>query len=48
MLSTGSPLAPDSFDYVYEAIKRDVHLASISGGTDIFGCFVLGVPTKPV
>jgi acetoacetyl-CoA synthetase len=48
MMSTGSPLAPESFDYVYEAIKPDLHLASISGGTDICGCFVLGVPTKPV
>jgi acetoacetyl-CoA synthetase len=48
MLSTGSPLAPESFDYVYDAIKPDLHLASISGGTDICGCFVLGVPTKPV
>ncbi|MBN9008596.1 MAG: acetoacetate--CoA ligase, partial [Rhizobiales bacterium] len=46
--STGSPLAPESFDFVYDAIKRDVHLASISGGTDIVSCFVLGVPTKPV
>jgi acetoacetyl-CoA synthetase len=48
MLSTGSPLAPDSFDYVYENIKPDLHLASISGGTDIAGCFVLGIPTEPV
>src|SRR5262245_47516005 len=48
LLSTGSPLAPESFDYVYEAIKPDLHLASISGGTDICGCFVLGVPTRPV
>jgi acetoacetyl-CoA synthetase len=48
MLSTGSPLAPESFDYVYEAIKPDLHLASISGGTDICGCFVLGIPGKPV
>jgi acetoacetyl-CoA synthetase len=48
LLSTGSPLAPESFDYVYEAIKQDLHLTSISGGTDICGCFVLGVPTKPV
>jgi acetoacetyl-CoA synthetase len=48
MLSTGSPLAPESFDYVYEAIKRDLHLSSISGGTDICGCFVLGIPVKPV
>jgi len=46
--STGSPLAPESFDYVYEHIKRDVQLASISGGTDIIGCFVLGDPTGPV
>ena len=48
VLSTGSPLAPESFDYVYDHIKPDVHLASISGGTDIVGCFVLGVPTEPV
>ncbi|MGZ9032417.1 MAG: acetoacetate--CoA ligase, partial [Burkholderiaceae bacterium] len=48
MTSTGSPLAPESFDYVYEAIKPDLHLASISGGTDILGCFVLGDPTGPV
>ena len=48
VLSTGSPLAPESFDYVYQSIKADVHLASISGGTDICGCFVLGVPTLPV
>ncbi|MGH6953276.1 MAG: acetoacetate--CoA ligase, partial [Alphaproteobacteria bacterium] len=46
--STGSPLAPEGFDYVYRAIKTDVHLASISGGTDICGCFVLGDPTGPV
>jgi acetoacetyl-CoA synthetase len=46
--STGSPLSPESFDFVYDAIKRDVHLASISGGTDIVSCFVLGVPTEPV
>jgi acetoacetyl-CoA synthetase len=48
VLSTGSPLAAEGFDYVYEAVKSDLHLASISGGTDICGCFVLGVPTKPV
>jgi acetoacetyl-CoA synthetase len=48
LLSTGSPLVPESFDYIYQAIKSDLHLASISGGTDICGCFVLGVPTKPV
>jgi acetoacetyl-CoA synthetase len=46
--STGSPLAPGSFEYVYDAVKREVHLASISGGTDIVSCFVLGVPTEPV
>jgi acetoacetyl-CoA synthetase len=46
--STGSPLAPESFDYVYRDIKADVHLASISGGTDIVSCFVLGDPTAPV
>jgi acetoacetyl-CoA synthetase len=48
LLSTGSPLVPESFDYVYERIKCDVHLASISGGTDICGCFVLGNPAGPV
>ncbi len=46
--STGSPLAPESFAFVYSSIKEDVHLASISGGTDIVSCFVLGIPTKPV
>lgn len=46
--STGSPLAPESFDYVYDRIKKDVHLASVSGGTDIASCFVIGVPTMPV
>ena len=46
--STGSPLAPESFDYVYDAIKPDVHLASISGGTDIVSCFVLGDADEPV
>jgi len=46
--STGSPLSPEDFVFVYEGIKRDVHLASISGGTDIVSCFVLGVPTEPV
>ncbi|MBN9044951.1 MAG: acetoacetate--CoA ligase [Rhizobiales bacterium] len=46
--STGSPLSPEGFAFVYEAIKPDVHLASISGGTDIVSCFVLGVPTEPV
>jgi acetoacetyl-CoA synthetase len=46
--STGSPLAPENFRFVYDGIKADVHLASISGGTDIAACFVLGVPVKPV
>ncbi len=46
--STGSPLSPEDFHFVYDGIKRDVHLASISGGTDIVSCFVLGVPTEPV
>ncbi|PWK65300.1 acetoacetate--CoA ligase [Aminobacter sp. AP02] len=46
--STGSPLSPEDFQFVYDGIKRDIHLASISGGTDIMGCFVLGVPTEPV
>jgi len=46
--STGSPLAPEAFEFVYSSIKRDVHLASISGGTDIAACFVLGDPTSPV
>ncbi len=46
--STGSPLSPDSFDYVYAHIKDDVHLASIAGGTDIIACFVGGNPRRPV
>ncbi|MGB3899485.1 MAG: acetoacetate--CoA ligase [Mesorhizobium sp.] len=46
--STGSPLSPEDFRFVYDAIKKDIHLASISGGTDIVSCFVLGVPTEPV
>ena len=48
MTSTGSPLAPEGFDYVYRAIKDDLHLASISGGTDIISCFALGNPMGPV
>ena len=48
ILSTGSPLSPESFDFVYESISERVHLASISGGTDIVSCFVLGDPTLPV
>jgi acetoacetyl-CoA synthetase len=46
--STGSPLAAESFEYVYREIKQDVHLASISGGTDIVGLFVGGNPNAPV
>jgi acetoacetyl-CoA synthetase len=46
--STGSPLSKDSFNYVYKHIKKDVHLASISGGTDIVSCFVLGNIYDPV
>jgi acetoacetyl-CoA synthetase len=48
IFSTGSPLSPESFDYVYQCVKHDVHLASISGGTDIVSCFAIGVPTLPV
>ncbi|CDZ28467.1 Acetoacetate--CoA ligase [Neorhizobium galegae bv. officinalis] len=48
MTSTGSPLSPEGFSFVYEGIKSDVHLASISGGTDIVSCFVLGNPLKAV
>ncbi len=46
--STGSVLVPEAFDYVYRAIKADVHLASISGGTDIISCFMGGNPMGPV
>ncbi len=48
MASTGSPLVPEGFEYVYDAIKPDIHLASIAGGTDICACFVLGNPNLPV
>ncbi|HET7110107.1 MAG TPA: acetoacetate--CoA ligase, partial [Gemmatimonadales bacterium] len=48
ILSTGSPLAGHSYDYVYRDVKQDVHLASISGGTDIISCFALGNPIAPV
>ena len=48
LLSTGSPLMPESFDFVYGSIKEDICLSSISGGTDIVGCFVGGNPTLPV
>ena len=46
--STGSPLVDESYDYVYRSVKKDVHLASISGGTDIVSCFVIGNPIGPV
>jgi len=48
ILSTGSPLVEENFDYVYKEIKEDILLASISGGTDIISCFALGNPTLPV
>jgi acetoacetyl-CoA synthetase len=48
MMSTGSPLAPQGFDYVYQRIKTDLQLVSISGGTDILACFVGGNPLSPV
>jgi acetoacetyl-CoA synthetase len=48
VLSTGSPLMPEGFDYVYANVKEDVCLSSISGGTDIVSCFVLGNPAAPV
>ena len=48
LMSTGSPLNPEGFDYVYDAIKEDICLSSISGGTDLISCFVLGNPTLPV
>jgi len=48
LLSTGSPLLPEGFDYVYRAVKSDLQLASISGGTDIVSCFALGCPIRPV
>ena len=48
ILSTGSPLMPEQFDYVYENIKTDVQLSSISGGTDIVSCFQIGNPVLPV
>ena len=46
--STGSPLSNDGFEYIYQNIKKDVHLSSISGGTDIVSCFVLGNLFEPV
>ena len=48
LMSTGSPLNPEGFDYVYDSVKTDVCLSSISGGTDLISCFVLGNPTLPV
>ena len=48
ILSTGSPLTPESYDYVYQNIKNTIQLSSISGGTDIVSCFALGSPTLPV
>src|SRR5690606_18558093 len=48
ILSTGSPLLPESFDFVYRDVKEDVQLSSISGGTDIVSCFALGNPMLPV
>lgn len=46
--STGSPLSPEGFDWVYASVKQDVHLSSISGGTDLCACFVGGDPTRPI
>ena len=48
VLTTGSPLSPESFDFLYTSVKKDMQVASISGGTDILGCFLAGVPTMPV
>ena len=48
MTSTGSVLAPESFDYIYNHVKKDICLSSIAGGTDLLGCFVGGNPTLPV
>ncbi len=48
VLSTGSPLAPESFDYIYRDVKSDIQLSSVSGGTDIISCFVSGNPILPV
>lgn len=46
--STGSVLVPEGFDYIYQSVKKDVHLASMSGGTDICGCFLASIPTLGV
>jgi len=48
ILSTGSPLVPESFDWIYDKVKGDLMLASITGGTDIVSCFALGCPISPV
>ncbi len=48
ILSTGSPLSAENFEFVYNSIKKDIQLSSISGGTDIISCFVLGNPNLPV
>jgi acetoacetyl-CoA synthetase len=48
LLSTGSPLNPEQFDWAYANVMADMHLASVSGGTDLIGCFAGGVPTLPV
>ena len=48
LMSTGSPLSPDNFDYIYRQVAPQCHLASISGGSDILSCFILGDPTAPV
>jgi acetoacetyl-CoA synthetase len=46
--STGSPLVAAGYEWIYQNVRQDLHLASISGGTDLCGCFVGGIPTKPV
>lgn len=48
LLSAGAPVSPAQFDWIYEAVKKDLVFASISGGTEILGCFMLGAPTLPV
>lgn len=48
IMTTGSPLVPEGFDYIYRDVKSDVHLASVSGGTDLCACFVIGNPVGPV
>lgn len=48
IMTTGSPLAAEGFDYIYDKVKADVHLASVAGGTDLCACFVIGDPTRPV